>query len=163
MDELPSWIRKEYTYKSAVARGARGSAARFVQEWLGLNGQSVEIDADFGPATQVAVRRFQKARRLTVSGKVDRATFEALTRPMMRALKPIQRRTRSLNDLVVAYAKQHAKEHPREMGGQNKGPWVRLYMKGKEGNAYPWCAGFVSFVGSQAAKSFDASLESTLR
>jgi hypothetical protein len=32
-------------------------------------------------------------------------------------------------------------------------------MKGKEGNAYPWCAGFVSFVGYQAATTFDANLD----
>ena len=78
---------------------------------------------------------------------------------MMRALKPISRRGRTLNELVIAYAEQHMNEHPREIGGQNKGPWVRLYMKGNEGNAYPWCAGFVSFIGHQAATAFDANLE----
>ena len=50
----------------------------------------------------------------------------------MRALKPISSRGRSLNELVIAFAEQHMNEHPREIGGQNRGPWVRLYMKGKE-------------------------------
>lgn len=45
------------------------------------------------------------------------------------------------------------------VGGQNRGPWVRLYMKGHEGPDLPWCAGFVSFVTSQAAQAFDTRLE----
>lgn len=44
---------------------------------------------------------------------------------------------------------------PREIGGQDKGPWVRLYMDGNEGHAWPWCAGFASFILKQASTSLN--------
>ncbi len=59
----------------------------------------------------------------------------------------------SLAARVVYYAKRHARQHPREIGGQNRGPWVRVYMDGEEGPDWPWCAGFVSFVLKQASDS----------
>ena len=47
-----------------------------IQSWLNLfaqtkpsAGTSTGIDADFGPATELAVRHFQKAKGLTESGK----------------------------------------------------------------------------------------------
>jgi hypothetical protein len=30
------------------------------------------------------------------------------------------------------------------------GPWVRLYMDGRQGAQWPWCAGFVCFILHQA-------------
>jgi hypothetical protein len=77
---------------------------------------------------------------------------------MSKSLKTIHPRGKTLGDLVVAYAKQHLAQHPIEIGGQNKGPWVRLYMKGNEGPDWPWCAGFVSFILKQASDTIDASL-----
>jgi len=61
--------------------------------------------------------------------------------------------SKSLRQLVVAYAERHLAQHPREVGGENSGPWVRLYMKGLEGPAWPWCAGFATFVLQQAAET----------
>ena len=68
MTEIPSWIRSEYTYKKQVSRRARGRAATFVQEWLSLNGHSIQIDGDFGPATQAAVKQFQTSHGLSDLG-----------------------------------------------------------------------------------------------
>ena len=76
---------------------------------------------------------------------------------MQTVLEPIKPKA-TLRQTVVAYAKRHLKQHPREVGGQNRGPWVRLYMKGHEGNDYPWCAGFVSFVLKQACVAHGISL-----
>ena len=28
----------------------------------------------------------------------------------------------------------------------NQGPWVRLYMNGRDGQEWPWCADFASYV-----------------
>ncbi len=160
MENLPRWLQREYDFGRTVSRGARGKRVKLIQEWMALHGVHVVPDGAFGPATRAAVEKFQKKeRRLRATGKVDRATFDALTAPLARALRPISKRGRSFNQLVVAYAEQHEKEHPREVGGQNCGPWVRLYMKGNEGASFPWCAGFVSFVTSQAAAAFDAKLE----
>ena len=76
---------------------------------------------------------------------------------MVRALRELPADD-SLGNMVVAYALQHLQSSPREIGGQNKGPWVRLYMNGNEGQQWPWCAGFVSFILRQACKTMGESL-----
>ena len=48
--------------------------------------------------------------------------------------------------------------NPREIGGQNMGPWVRLYMDGREGAEFPWCAGFVCFVLAQACEAMGRAM-----
>lgn len=141
----------EYTYTGNVERGAKGPKVTFVQEWLTLHNCGTAIDGDFGPATATAVRCFQKKSKLPQTGVVDTTTFDALTTPVRTVLQPVAVGKKTLGELVVAYALRHVKQHPREVGGQNKGPWVRLYMKGKQGASYAWCAGFVSFLLQQAA------------
>ena len=131
--------------------GSKGQKVKLIQEWLSIHGIHLAIDGDFGPATDYAVRQFQKKKKLKVDGVVDSQTFERLTQPMSNSLKTIAPRGKTLGDLVVSYGQQHLAQHPIEIGGQNKGPWVRLYMKGHEGPDWPWCAGFVSFVLKQAS------------
>jgi peptidoglycan hydrolase-like protein with peptidoglycan-binding domain len=57
-----------------LRRGSRGSAVRTLQQWLRAVGHGVHADGMFGPKTVRAVRRFQRARRIPVSGKVDAFT-----------------------------------------------------------------------------------------
>jgi hypothetical protein len=71
---------------------------------------------------------------------------------MKSVLEPVSAGNRSLGSLVVARARQHLKQHPREVGGQNMGPWVRLYTGGRQGPDWPWCAAFVSFILKQACR-----------
>ena len=125
-------MSRELAYESDVARGARGLRARRVQEWLTLHGAGVVVDGAFGPATEAAVRAFQKRRSLAATGVVDRATFDTLVAPMRRAVEPPVP-TASLGRTVVAVARKHLAAKPREAGGANRGPWVRLYMDGNEG------------------------------
>ncbi len=134
-----------------------GPKVKLVQEWLNLHDIGVEIDGDFGPATGDAVLEFQRRRRMKRTGIVDRGTFAALTLPMVRALRPLRARS-TLGRTVVAYARQHLRQHPREVGGQNRGPWVRLYMDGQEGKSWPWCAGFACFVVKQACDTAGVAL-----
>lgn len=68
-----------------------------------------------------------------------------------KGVAPIRRRFTSYAEAVLAYAGKHLALRPIEIGGQNNGPWVRLYMNGNEGSDFPWCAGFVSFVLKQAS------------
>jgi hypothetical protein len=136
-----------------LKKGSGGKKVGLVQEWLCLHGIGLKVDKDFGPATDFAVRLFQKRRELPETGVVDQDTFDRLVLPMKNALFDIPGEGRPLGRMVVSYARQHLREGPREIGGQNKGPWVRLYMKGSEGKSYPWCAGFVSFVLEQACNS----------
>ncbi|MFK7843699.1 MAG: peptidoglycan-binding protein [Rhodothermales bacterium] len=159
MAALPTWIKNEYAFPGTIKRGDRGNKVRFAQEWLSLNGIQVVADGIFGPASEQALREFQDANDLKTTGTANKKTLEALTAPLQRALKPIPLQDRSFAELVIAYAKQHLAEHPREVGGQNLGPWVRLYMQGHEGHDFPWCAGFVSFIAKEAARTFDTKLE----
>jgi hypothetical protein len=140
----------ELTLDTDCARGDRGTRIRVIQEWLTLHGFAVAVDGSFGPATEEGVRRFQSRNGLRADGVTDKRTYAALVAPMVAALAPIDPGRRSLGSLVVAYAKQHLRSGPREVGGQNAGPWVRLYMNGHEGPDWPWCAGFACFVLQQA-------------
>jgi len=71
--------KAELTLNDTIAEGAKGMAARRVQEWLGLHGYGTGIAADYGSATATAVRKFQSAKSLAATGKVHRKTWEALT------------------------------------------------------------------------------------
>lgn len=133
----------EYEYDADIQRGDRGGRARLVQEWLSLHGVGAAIDGRFGQATEGAVGIFQRERNLAVTGVVDRTTFDALVEPMRKAMQPLAADGRSLGQLLAAAAQQQAMQRPLEVGGPNGGPWVRLYMGGNEGAAWPWCAGFV--------------------
>ena len=135
--------------------GDRGGKVKLIQEWLCLHGYLVTIDDDFGPATDRAVRRFQRRESLLEDGEVGNNTFTALLRPAARALSPIEgvRGVTGLGHLMVIFANQHLSQHPREVGGQNRGPWVRLYMDGNEGDVWAWCAGFAMMIMKQACAS----------
>lgn len=148
MAQLPS----EYNFTLPIARGSKNKqAAKLVQEWLSLHGAAVKPDGAFGPATEAAVGAFQTKHGLPSSGVVDAATFSLLTAPLVRAIAPVAKQA-TLGETVVAVARQHLAEHPREVGGQNSGPWVRYYTRGSEGAAFPWCAAFVTSVLRQAAE-----------
>lgn len=146
--ELP----KEYTIDLPLRRGTKGRSVKLVQEWLSLCGFGVAIDGSFGPATEAAVRAFSEKNALDSTGVVNANTFAALIAPITRACSPIGSTPSSFRRRVITIARRHNKEHPREVGGQNAGPWVRLYTGDKEGPSWPWCAGFVSTILRQAAE-----------
>lgn len=139
--------------KIELKRGDRGLQVKLIQEWSVLHGILIDIDGDFGPATECAVRQFQEEHtHLVVSGVVDEQTMKALTWPLERAKRPVVAQA-NVGLTVVEVAKQHLREHPRECGGENRGPWVRHYCQGMDGKAYAWCAGFVCAILAQAYKA----------
>jgi hypothetical protein len=140
--------------------GDKGGKVKLIQEWLCLHGFLITINGDFGPATDRAVRSFQARESLLVDGDVGNNTFSRLIAPIGRALAPIPvvRGATTLRDLIVASAQQHLEQHPREVGGQNRGPWVRLYMDGNEGDAFAWCAGFAMYCLKQACAALGLPL-----
>jgi len=138
--------------------GDRGRIVRLVQEWLCLHGIAVLLDGEFGPATAAAVRAFQQRLAMQVTGVVDDATFAALVAPVVRSTAALAPDGGALGSLVVRHAMQHLTERPREVGGQNRGPWVRLYMDGHEGPSWAWCAGFVCFILAQACASLGVAM-----
>lgn len=152
---------KDLELDKEYQKGSKGEKVGLIQEWLCLQGYHTRIDKDFGPATDTAVRGFQQDKGIAVNGIVGDETFVQLVLPMSNALNPIAPNGRSLGMMVVAYAEQHLKQSPREIGGQNKGPWVRLYMNGNEGPEWPWCAGFACFILTQACETLGVPLPMT--
>lgn len=143
-----------------LTRGSKGHKVKLVQEWLCFHGHPVRISGHFRRSTEAAVREFQQSRGLNAVGEVDEATFQALVEPMRNALQPIPP-TASLGATVVAYARQHYQAGAREIGGENRGPWVRLYMGGRDGRSRRWCAGFVSFILAAAARTHGCDMPIT--
>ncbi|MFG1872164.1 peptidoglycan-binding domain-containing protein [Micromonospora arborensis] len=61
-----------------LKRGMNGADVGELQRLLNKRGAKLAVDNDFGPATQVAVRNFQKSRRLGVDGEAGPKTVGAL-------------------------------------------------------------------------------------
>ncbi len=148
----------DLTLDRVYRKGSGGVHVRLIQGWLCLGGFALAADGEFGPATLRQVKAFQKQKGLKPTGAVDEATYDALTAPMHAALRPLPPAA-SLGAMVVAYAKQHLAQHPHEVRLMpNDGPWVRLYTDGHEGDAFPWCAGFATFVLKQACETMDVRM-----
>lgn len=161
VDQIPyDWVRKELTFDGPYKKGDTGAKVKLIQEWICLHKeprQQVSVDGDFGPATERAVKLFQKAQGLTETGIVDETTFRKLTEPILQVLTPLPA-SPSFPEMVVRYAEKHLQYHPLEIGGENRGPWVRLYMHGNQGTDWKWCAGFVFFIMRQATDTLGQSL-----
>lgn len=67
------------TPTATVKRGDKGTPVRWVQDKLCKAGYKVSIDGSFGPATDRAVRKYQKNKGLEVDGRVGPATRASLT------------------------------------------------------------------------------------
>jgi hypothetical protein len=151
--DLSAWIRKEIKFPGAFGRGKRGQAAKRVQEWLCLHNLGLVIDGDFGRVSEETLMRFQFDTGLNSTGKLDEETWTALVQPMQDALVNPLLASVSFSNAVAEFANQHLIPHPREVGGANAGPWVRMYMKGNDGSQWLWCAGFVAFCMHQAGEA----------
>jgi hypothetical protein len=146
------------TFQKSVQRGDRGKDVRLAQEWLSFHGFGTAVDGVFGPATELATKNFQTKKGIAASGVVNAPTQKAMLSPIETVQESIAAGGKPLAGLYVTYARRHLKEHPIEIGGQNRGPWVRLYMNGNEGPAWPWCAGFATWVLRQAAQTLGVSM-----
>lgn len=145
---------------SPLKRGDTGTEVLRVQEWLNHHGLHVVLDGDFGPATEAAVRAFQEQDRSfgqVLPGVVNETTWLGLTDPMRHLIRSARVVVGDLLDgvqpelpyYIAKVAEHHAKFHPREIGGNNRGPWVRLFMDGQQGPNAPWCAGWATYVLGQ--------------
>jgi murein L,D-transpeptidase YcbB/YkuD len=61
-----------------LKKGSKGKEVQVLQLILRGHGHNVTIDGDFGPATDAAVRAFQKLHKLTVDGVVGPTTWATL-------------------------------------------------------------------------------------
>ncbi len=159
LDLLPNHVKKELHFTGGVIRRkASGQQVKRIQEWLCHHKIRTGVDGKFGPATARCVKEFQSKNSLSETGGVNKTTWEHLTRPMRDAIaRPANLPSTRMARAVAIVARQHLKQHPIEIGGANRGPWVRLYCSGNDGKDWAWCAGFVSFLMHQAYKYAGAS------
>lgn len=156
--ELSRWIRDEVEFEHELSNGNRGVAVKRVQEWLNLHGFGVVIDSNFGPVTAQALERFQDHMGMEPTGIVDEETFIQLVQPMCSVIEKQLRASESPQTTILTYAEAHLNQLPCEVGGRNRGPWVRLYMQGNEGTQWAWCAGFVVFLLHQTMESLNIAM-----
>jgi hypothetical protein len=159
MAEYPAHVKKELAFDGVIRKGDLGLKVRRVQEWLKINGFGTGMDGDFGEATKKCVTRFQTSKRLQETGEVDELTWNLLVNPLVKALAPLGFPPGTkLSEAILRVAEQHLGQHPIEVGGDNRGPWVRVYLDGNEGPSWRWCAGFVTFVMKQACMELGHAL-----
>lgn len=128
---------------SVLRRGSVGPGVVLLQELLTLAGHPCDVDGDFGPGTERALRAYQGATGLDVDGEAGPATFAALCAPYAAACAPPAREAPATLAEAVAQVAEHLLSMGiRELPG-NRGPWVRLFMDGQAGPKWAWCAGFV--------------------
>ena len=134
----------------SLKRGGRGNEVRRIQEWLCLNGFGIASDGVYGAVTEVSIRAFRRDRSTRDQDLIDAADFVRLSALMQNALTTGRSLPTDLGASVVRVAHLHLAQHPREIGGQNRGPWVRLNMVGNEGADYPWSS---DSYGSSSARA----------
>lgn len=147
---------KEIAYPRELKQGSidmhGAKDVRRLQEWLGFHGFGTDIDGDYGAATQASLDAFRRARHIEATDGLDEISWASLVDPLLKATSFRSTKT-SLGDVIVETADAHLKQKPREIGGDNRGPWVRLYCKGLDGEQFPWCQGFASSIWEQGARS----------
>lgn len=61
-----------------LKRGAKGDNVKWLQYELNKSGAKLAVDGDFGPATEAAVKEYQKNKGLVVDGIVGAKTIQSL-------------------------------------------------------------------------------------
>jgi len=150
---------------TSLKKGSQGPDVTELQKLLLQRGYPVTVDGVFGTQTYRAVRAFQSqnldqhAQPLVVDGQVGPLTWLSLThlKPDIetptaidfRQLPPEEaggsQRGRSALEVAIGELASGA----GEVGGDNRGPFVRKYLNGMADEGSSWCAGFVSFCFSQ--------------
>jgi hypothetical protein len=137
-----------------LRRGDKNEGVRYVQELLALFGLNTTIDGEFGPATEALVKGLQVEHGVIPDGIVtpEMVAFAEKAVGLTDAQNPPDFvLAPTLGETMARLAKWHARFHPREVGGDNRGPWVRLYMSDTEN--LPWCAGFATYIMKQACRA----------
>jgi hypothetical protein len=151
-----------------LKRGDEGPEVAELQKILTKRGYPVEAIGIFGPKTYQAVRAFQSqnldqhGQPLEVDGKVGELTWWSLNNPKpviittsavdYTTLPPPEAGGSAAGRAALSAAIGELKAGAGEIGGNNRGPWVKKYLAPAglpEGNE--WCASFVSWCYLQAS------------
>lgn len=146
---------------SMLKKGDRGDVVAELERLLTSRGFAVEVDGIFGTRTFDAVRAFQAQNMdrngmpLTVDGIVGPLTMWSLQHPKPRIetqsgidfrLPPSEHMGGSIcGRRALAAASAELKADACEIGGINRGPWVRKYLNGMAPQGSPWCIAFLSW------------------
>lgn len=120
---------------SAIRLGDQGSEVAEIQGQLAELGYDLEADGDYGPATEEAVKAFQRAKGLEVDGLVGEMTYRAL---LGKNLPEISRSSNYVSRRVIQNAMAYMGT-PYVFGGASPGGFD--------------CSGFVMYVFSGAGIS----------
>jgi hypothetical protein len=154
--------------KFPIVKGARGKDVRAIQRLLNELGYPVDVDGEFGAQTYRAVRAFQSenldqhGQPLVIDGIVGPLTWWSLNNPKpviepfsavdCAQMPPPQLKRGEIAWAALAAAVAELNAGAGEVGGDNRGPWVKKYLEPAglpEGNS--WCASFVSWCYLQAS------------
>lgn len=130
------------------------------QELSTLAGVGLEIDGDFGDGTLGGVEELQGKHQIEVTGVIDEATWNVVTADLRAAFSMPGVVGATLPETFAIVLEQHYRLRPREVGGNNSGPWVRAYMRGHDNRNrtnpkedWNWCMGAMTTILLQAAEA----------
>lgn len=148
-----------------LQKGDRGTKVRELQKLLNEHGFPLTVDGDFGTKTHNAVRAFQAqhldqlGQPLVIDGKVGPLTWWSLThkKPLIETPTAVDFSLMPSTNLGGSKAGRAAlkaaigelNQGAGEIGGNNRGPWVKKYHNGLAAQGDAWCAAFVSWCYSQ--------------
>ena len=150
-----------------LKKGSQGSEVTELKKGLKEWGYELAATAVFDTPTYNAVRHFQAShvdehgKPLVVDGKVGELTWWALKNPRKEIenteIDYTQMPAESFGGsktgrAALQVAINELKAGAGEVGGDNKGPWVKKYLQPTGlSDGYSWCAGFTSWCFLQAA------------
>jgi hypothetical protein len=152
-----------------LKKGDQGPRVREVQTLLVDGGflTDEEVTGTFDNETHRAIRTFQSqnldenGHPLTVDGRVGELTWWSLHNPKpsivppsaidFTRMPPESAGGSPRGRAALAAAIAELNKRAGEVGGNNRGPFVRTYLNGLASEGNPWCAGFVSFCFSHAS------------
>lgn len=116
----------------SVGPGSMGDWVVWAQEHLITAGYKVSIDGDYGTATTAAVKQFQLAHALPVTGTLDASTWDALLRYHVATVVWVTRNHRQQAEAVRAGAREVVV--PKSARLREK----RNELAGAPGRGRPW-------------------------
>ena len=129
--------------------GSTGWAVRLLCRLLAVQGvaqkdwlaEGVAVPGTYSPIVKALVRSFQLLAGIEPDGICGPETWAWLG----------CRRFKDLGEITMVYARAEAYLGAREIGGNNRGPWVKKYV-GWTGEAAQWCAGYATWCLAQACE-----------
>ncbi len=156
-----------------LRKGDQGAPVRLLQQLLQQRGYAADLNGSFDTKTWQALRAFQTqnldqhGQPLVVDGVAGPLTWWSLQhpKPFIKTPTAVEYTVlpanggSTLGRAALAAAIGELKANAREIGGNNRGAFVRKYLAPAgidEGNS--WCAGFVSWCFMQAAGGSKAAM-----